>query len=221
MRISPDEVVIWHGGFVTVNMTLVTTWLLMAAMAIAARLITRGVSKGVHVSRWQSGLEIIVLALKDVISGVGLSRPDAYIGFIGTLFLFIAVSNLATVLPFYEPPTGSYSTTAALSLCVFFAVPFFGIRELGLYGYLKTFVQPTFLMLPFHVISQITRTLALATRLFGNIMSGSMVLALLISIAPLVFPIAVIALGLLTGIVQAYIFTILATVFIAAATHEE
>lgn len=221
MRISPDEVVIWHGGFVTVNMTLVTTWLLMAAMAIAARLITRGVSKGVHVSRWQSGLEIIVLALKDVISGVGLSRPDAYIGFIGTLFLFIAVSNLATVLPFYEPPTGSYSTTAALSLCVFFAVPFFGIRELGLYGYLKTFVQPTFLMLPFHVISQITRTLALATRLFGNIMSGSMVLALLISIAPLIFPIAVIALGLLTGIVQAYIFTILATVFIAAATHEE
>ncbi len=221
MRISPDEVIIWHGGFASINMTLVMTWLIMIAMAAAARIITRGVSSGVHVSRWQSGLEIIVTALKDTISGVGLNRPHTYMGFIGTLFLFIAVSNLATVFPFYEPPTGSYSTTVALALSVFFAVPFYGIRELGFFGYLKTFVQPTFLMLPFHVISQITRTLALATRLFGNIMSASMVLALLISISPLIFPVAVIALGLLTGIVQAYIFTILATVFIAAATHEE
>ena len=221
MRISPDEVVVWQNGYITLNLTLVTTWLLITAMASAAKLITRRVSTGVHVSRWQSGLEIVVIALKDLIAGVGLRHPETYLGFIGTLFLFIAVSNLATVLPFYEPPTGSYSTTAALGICVFIAVPFFGIAELGFFGYLKTYVKPTFLMLPFHVISQVTRTLALATRLFGNIMSGTMVLALLISIAPLVFPIAIIALGLLTGIVQAYIFTILATVFIAAATQEE
>jgi len=156
-----------------------------------------------------------------MIEDTGLRRPEKYIGFIGTLFLFIATSNLLIILPFYEPPTGSYSTTAALSLCVFMAVPIFGIENLGFTGYLKTYLKPTFLMLPFHIISEVTRTLALATRLFGNIMSGSMILALLLSLAPLVFPIAIIALGLLTGLVQAYIFTTLATVYIAAAMHEE
>lgn len=221
MRISPDEVIIWHNDYFNLNLTVVTTWFLIIAMAGAARWVTRGVTTGVHVSRRQTCLEIIVLALKDLIAGVGLGRPEKYIGFIGTLFLFIAVSNLSTILPYYEPPTGSYSTTAALALCVFAAVPFFGIRELGFVEYLKTYIKPTFLMLPFHIVSQVTRTLALATRLFGNIMSGSMVLALLISLAPLIFPIAIIALGLLTGIVQAYIFTILAAVFIAAAMNEE
>ncbi|EKD68321.1 MAG: ATP synthase subunit a [uncultured bacterium] len=221
MRISPDEVIIWHSDYFNLNLTVVTTWFLIIAMAAAARWVTRGVTAGVHVSRRQTCLEIIVLALKDLITGVGLSRPEKYIGFIGTLFLFIAVSNLSTILPYYEPPTGSYSTTTALALCVFIAVPVFGIKELGFIGYLKTYIKPTFLMLPFHIVSQVTRTLALATRLFGNIMSGSMILALLISLAPLIFPIAIIALGLLTGIVQAYIFTILAAVFIAAAMNEE
>lgn len=221
MRISPDEVILWHNDYFNLNLTVVTTWFLIIAMAAAARWVTRGVTAGVHVSRRQTCLEIIVLALKDLITGVGLSRPEKYIGFIGTLFLFIAVSNLSTILPYYEPPTGSYSTTTALALCVFIAVPVFGIKELGFIGYLKTYIKPTFLMLPFHIVSQVTRTLALATRLFGNIMSGSMILALLISLAPLIFPIAIIALGLLTGIVQAYIFTILAAVFVAAAMNEE
>lgn len=221
MRISPDEVVIWQSGFINFNLTVATTWLLVAAMAGAAFGARRKISAGERVPRWQTGLEIVVLALMDLIAGIGLREPRKYMGFIGTLFLFIAVSNLATILPFYEPPTASYSTTAALAICVFVAVPVFGVAELGFAGYLKTYVKPTFLMLPFHVISQLTRTLALATRLFGNIMSGSMVLALLISISPLIFPIAVIVLGLLTGVVQAYIFTILATVFIAAATQEE
>ncbi|HNY11249.1 MAG TPA: F0F1 ATP synthase subunit A, partial [Candidatus Wallbacteria bacterium] len=207
MRISPDEVAIWRYGHITLNLTVVTTWLLMIAMIVTAKLITRKVSTGIHVSRWQSGLEIIVITLKDLIGGVGISHPENYLGFLGTLFLFIATSNLSTILPFYEPPTGSYSTTAALAVCVFIAVPFFGIRERGLGGYLKSYVKPTFLMLPFHVISEITRTLAMATRLFGNMMSGTMVLALLISLAPLIFPIGVIALGILTGLVQAYIFT--------------
>lgn len=221
MRISPDEVTVWQNGFLTLNLTVVTTWLLMIAMIAGAKLITRKVSTGLHVSRWQSGLEIVVISLENLIRGVGISRPENYIGFLGTLFLFIAVSNLSTILPFYEPPTGSYSTTAALAVCVFIAVPFFGIRERGMGGYLGSYIKPTFLMLPFHVISEITRTLAMATRLFGNMMSGTMVLALLISLAPLIFPIGVIALGLLTGLVQAYIFTILSTVYIAAATCEE
>lgn len=103
-------------------------------------------------------------------------------GFIGTLFVFIATANLCTVFPWYEPPTGSLSTTAALALFTFFAVPFYGIAERGLRGYLKTYLEPTLLMLPFNIISELSRTLALAVRLFGNIMSGTMILAILMSV---------------------------------------
>ncbi|MEZ5388094.1 MAG: F0F1 ATP synthase subunit A, partial [Prosthecobacter sp.] len=133
---------------------------------------------------------------------------------------FIALSNLCTILPYYEPPTGSLSTTAALAICVCIAVPLFGIAEQGIGGYLKTYIKPTPLMLPFHVISEISRTLALAIRLFGNIMSGSIILGILLTITPFIFPVVMSALGLLTGMVQAYIFSILATVYIAAASSE-
>lgn len=220
MRISPDEEILLRTGLFDVNLTLATTWLVVAFMAAAARMATRDIGKGGPVNGRQAAMEIIVTAVLKMISDTGLRPPERYVSFLGTLFLFLAVSNLLTVVPYYEPPTGSYSTTAALGVCVFVAVPFFGVRELGIRGYLKTYVHPTFLMLPFHAISEVTRTLALATRLFGNMMSGTMVLALLISIAPLIFPIAAIALGLLTGTVQAYIFTTLATVYIAAAMHE-
>jgi F-type H+-transporting ATPase subunit a len=138
--------------------------------------------------------------------------------FIGTLFLFVALSALCTIIPGYQPPTGSLSTTAALALCVFIAVPLFGVREQGLAGYLKTFTQPTVIMLPFNIIGELSRTLALAVRLFGNMMSGVMIIAILLTITPFIFPIAMTALGLLTGMVQAYIFSILAAVYIAAAT---
>ena len=117
--------------------------------------------------------------------------------------------------------TGSLSTTAALAICVFVAVPFFGITEQGLRGYLDSYLKPTVIMLPFNIISELSRTLALAVRLFGNMMSGTMILAILLTIAPLIFPIVMSALGLLTGMVQAYIFSILATVYIAAATRED
>jgi len=138
---------------------------------------------------------------------------------LGTLVLFLAMAALCTILPGYQPPTGSLSTTAALALCVFVAVPLFGIEERGLGNYLKAYAQPTFIMLPFNIISELTRTLALAVRLFGNMMSGAMIVAILLSITPFVFPVIMTALGLLTGMVQAYIFFILATVYIAAATR--
>jgi F-type H+-transporting ATPase subunit a len=141
-----------------------------------------------------------------------------YLGFIGTLFLFLTTVNLLTILPFYDPPTGSLSTTTALALCVFVAVPLYGIKSQGLGGYLKSYLKPTFIMLPFNIIGELSRTLALAVRLFGNMMSGSMVVAILLTITPLFFPVVMNLLGLLTGMVQAYIFTILAAVFIAAAT---
>jgi F-type H+-transporting ATPase subunit a len=122
------------------------------------------------------------------------------------------------VIPGFKPPTGSLSTTAALALSVFVAVPLFGIVEQGVGGYLKTYTQPTLIMLPFNIISELSRTLALAVRLFGNMMSGVMIIGILLTITPLLFPVVMTLLGLLTGLVQAYIFSILAGVYIAAAT---
>ncbi|MDI1314733.1 F0F1 ATP synthase subunit A, partial [Prosthecobacter sp.] len=140
-----------------------------------------------------------------------------YIGFLGTLFLFVATAALCTIIPGYEPPTGSLSTTAALALCVLIAVPMFGIADQGMGGYLKSYLEPTIIMLPFNLISEVSRTLALAVRLFGNMMSGAMIIAILLTITPFLFPILMTVLGLLTGMVQAYIFSILAAVYIAAA----
>lgn len=220
MKLSPDETIFWQHGFITINLTIVTTWLLMFVMVLGSWLITRKLKKDIQISRWQCILEMIVIGIKNQIKEIGLNKPEKFIGFIGTLFLFITLSNLCIIFPGYEAPTGSLSTTAALAICVFLAVPFFGISESGIMGYLKSYLQPTFIMLPFNIISEISRTLALAIRLFGNIMSGGMIVTILLSIAPLIFPVLMTILGLITGIVQAYIFSILAIVYIAAATQD-
>ncbi|WP_040298587.1 F0F1 ATP synthase subunit A [Arcticibacter svalbardensis] len=220
MNLTPDQTVFWSHGFITINLTIVTTWGIMLFMVIGAKLVTRKLKTTHKISRWQCILEMIVTGIKDQIQEVGLGNPKQYIGFIGTLFLFIAMCNFWIILPWYEPPTGSLSTTAALAISVFLAVPFFGIQKSGLLGYLKTYIEPTFIMLPFNIISEASRTLALAIRLFGNIMSGGMIIAILLSISPIFIPIVMKALGLLTGMVQAYIFSILATVYIAAAVQE-
>jgi F-type H+-transporting ATPase subunit a len=218
VNLSSDQQILWQHGFLKLNSTIVTTWIMMAVMALSAKLITlRLVSTG-GISRWQSSLEIIVTVLESQISDVGLGRPAKYLPFLGTLFLFVASASLLTVVPGFEPPTGSLSTTAALAICVFLAVPYFGLREQGLMGYLKTYTSPTFIMLPFNIISELSRTLALAVRLFGNMMSGVLIIGILLTITPYLFPVVMTALGLLTGMVQAYIFCILAAVYIAAAT---
>jgi len=219
MRLTPDELIFWRHGALKLNATIVYTWGLMAVLAGGSRLVTRRLSGGPAISRWQSMLELIVTELQEQIKEVGLEPPRRYLGFIGTLFLFVGGAALATVVPGYTPPTGSLSTTTALALCVFAAVPFFGVREQGLGGYLLTYTKPTLLMLPFNVISELSRTLALAVRLFGNMMSGAMLVAILLTITPFFFPILMTLLGLLTGLVQAYIFSILAAVYIAAATR--
>ena len=219
MRLSPDQWIFWQYGFVKLNATIVFTWALMLALVLGSALVTRKLSTGRRQSRWQSLLEIVVTAILKQIEEVGLAQPKRYLGFLGTLFLFVAASALCTVIPGFEPPTASLSTTAALALTVFVAVPFFGITGQGFAGYLKTYVQPTVVMLPFNLISEASRTLALAVRLFGNMMSGAMIVAILLTITPFIFPVAMTVLGLLTGMVQAYIFSILAAVYIAAATR--
>jgi len=219
VRLSPDGMIFWQHGWIKLNGTIVFTWGLMFVLAVGSKLVTRGLSTELTRSRWQNLLEIVVTGIEKQIADVGLREPARYIGFLGTLFLFIALASLCTVIPGYEPPTGSLSTTAALALCVMAAVPLFGIEAEGLGGYLKSYVEPTVIMLPFNIISELSRTLALAVRLFGNMMSGTMILAILLTITPFIFPIAMNALGLLTGMVQAYIFSILAAVYIAAATR--
>ena len=220
MRLSPDQMIFWQHGFFKLNATIVFTWALMLVLAVGAKLVTRNLSTERKRSRWQNLLEIVVTGIEKQIEDVGLQNPKKYIGFLGTLFLFVALAALCTIIPGYEPPTASLSTTAALALSVFLAVPLFGIEEQGLGGYLKSYTKPTFIMLPFNIISELSRTLALAVRLFGNMMSGAMIIGILLTITPFIFPVVMTALGLLTGMVQAYIFFILATVYIAAATHD-
>jgi F-type H+-transporting ATPase subunit a len=211
--------IFWQHGFIKLNATIVFTWGLMLVLAAGSKLITRKLSTGLERSPWQSLLEIVVTAIEKQIEDAGLRQPKRYLGFLGTLFLFVAAASLSTVIPGYEPPTASLSTTTALALCVFVAVPLFGIGEQGVAGYLKTYTEPTVVMLPFNVISELSRTLALAVRLFGNMMSGAMIIGILLTITPFLFPIVMTALGLLTGMVQAYIFSILGAVYIAAATR--
>jgi F-type H+-transporting ATPase subunit a len=218
MRLSPDQMIFWEHGFFKLNGTIVFTWGLMLVLAVGAKLITRNLSRELSRTRWQNLLEIIITAMAQQIGEAGLCEPKKYLSFLGTLFLFVALASLCIVIPGYEPPTASLSTTAALALCVFIAVPWFGLRAQGLRGYLKTYVEPTVVMLPFNLISEISRTLALAVRLFGNMMSGAMIVAILLTITPFLFPAVMTVLGLLTGMVQAYIFSILAAVYIAAAT---
>ena len=219
MHISPDQVIFWQYGFLKLNSTIIFTWGLMFVLAVGSKLITRKLSIDLERSRWQNLLEIVVTSIEKQIEEVGLSQPQKYLGFLGTLFLFVATASLCTLIPGYEPPTGSLSTTTALALCVFVAVPFYGIEEQGVGSYLKSYMKPTFIMLPFNIISELSRTLALAVRLFGNMMSGAMIIAILLTITPFIFPIIMMVLGLLTGMVQAYIFSILAAVYIAAATR--
>ena len=221
MTLTPDSVVYWQAGPVKVNATLVFSWVVMALLVLGSWLATRRLTTGTKLSRGQNLLEVLVGGIREQIREVTMQDPARYLPFVGTLFLYIAVSNVLAAVPGFQPPTGSLSTTAALALCVFVAVPVFGVAERGVAGYLRNYVRPNVFMLPFNVIGELSRTLALAIRLFGNVMSGTMIAAMLLAVAPFVFPVLLQALGLLTGLIQAYIFAVLALVDIAAATRAD
>lgn len=222
LRLTPDEIVFWSHGPVVVNATIVFSWVVMIVLVVLSWLVTRRMDASTDISFGQNLLEVIVQAVRDQIREItGGQNPDQFVPFIGTLFIFIATSNLFTVVPWFEPPTGSLTTTGALALCSFVAVPVFGIQRIGIKRYLRSYIQPTPLMLPFNIISELSRTLALMIRLFGNIMSGSLIAAIIVGIIPLFFPIVMQLLGLLTGMVQAYIFAVLAMVYIASGTRAQ
>ena len=219
MEISPDSIVFWHWGPITIHATILFTWVIMALLAVGSYLVTRRLTSECHMSRWQNLLEVIVAGMRAQIREMSHQDPTRYLPFVGTLFLFIALSNILSVVPGFQPPTGSLSTTAALALCVFVAVPLYGIAQRGLARYLKNYVQPSVFMLPFTVLGEVSRTLALAVRLFGNVMSGTMIAGILLAVVPLFVPVLMQALGLLTGLIQAYIFAMLAMVYIASGTR--
>lgn len=218
MELTPDNTIMFEVWGIAVNATIVNTWIIMALLAGVSMLITRKLRADVPPNRWRTTLEVIVQGIEGQIEEISQrpSRPLLY--FVGTLFLFIFVSNLLMVVPGFTPPTASLSTTAALALSVLVAVPLFGIGSRGLWGYLKTYLEPSVIMLPFNIISEFTRGISLAIRLYGNIMSGAVIGAILLSVAPFFFPVLMEILGLLTGLIQAYIFAILATVYISSAT---
>ncbi|HOJ13297.1 MAG TPA: F0F1 ATP synthase subunit A [Deltaproteobacteria bacterium] len=217
-QISPDQVVLLQWGVVRITATLLYTWVVMAILILVAILVGRKATADTAISRWQNLLEVVVSSIREQIREISQDEPDHYTAFIGTLFLFIGLSNLLLIVPGYVAPTSSLTTTAALAVCVFFAVPIYGISKNGL-AYFKEYFQPTFIFFPFHVMGEFTRTLALMIRLFGNIMSHDKVIAILLAVTPLFFPIVMHALGLLIGMVQAYIFSILAMVYIASVTQ--
>jgi len=223
MPFNPDDLVVWQFGVIAVSATLLYTWLVMAILVTASWLVTRRLSTHERPPRWQNLLEVLVSAMRDQIRDISHQDPGRYLPFIGTLFLFVAMANLLAVVPGYRPPTASLSTTTALAVCVFVAVPLYGIGTRGLGGYLRQYLRPSPFMLPFNIVGELSRTLALAVRLYGNIMSGAMIAGILLSFMPFFFPVLMQLLGLLTGMIQAYIFAVLAMVYIASATtaHEQ
>jgi F-type H+-transporting ATPase subunit a len=218
MTISPDSVIYFYLGPFPVNATLLFTWIVMGVLVLTSWLVTRTISSDLPISPWQNFLEITVSAIQRQIKEVSNQEARHYIPFIGTLFLFVLTSNVLSVFPGFSPPTGSFSTTVALAICVFIAVPIFGVASKGWRAYLQAYIKPTFIMLPFNIIGEISRTLALAVRLYGNMMSGTVIVAILLGVVPLFFPVVMHVLGLLTGVIQAYIFSILAIVYIASAS---
>lgn len=221
MVIDPSEILYFEWGFVRITATLVFTWITMIALALVSYLLTRKIRVEGEISRGQNILETLIEIMDSQIKQVSQQESERYIPFIGTLFIFILASNIFSIIPGYVSPTGSLNTTIALSLCVFISVPIYGIIEQGILGYLKQYTKPTFIMLPFNIIGEISRTLSLAIRLYGNTMSSGIIVAILLGIVPLFFPVVIQALGLLTGVIQAYIFAMLAVVYIAQATKKK
>ena len=224
--------VVLHLGPVPFSEEVVTTWGIIGVLAVGAYLTTHRLSlrlastrghgsatspSAPPAGRWQAGVEALFVLLEDQIRGVVQSDPAPLLPFIGTLFLFLAVANLSSLVPGVKAPTASIETPAALALVVFFAVHAYGIRKKGVWRYLKAFAQPSVLMLPLNVLSEITRTFSMMIRLFGNMMSHEFILGIVVALVGLLVPIPFMALGILIGLIQAYIFAILATVFIGAA----
>lgn len=216
MQHSPlTSAVLFHLGWVTITRPVVTTWIIMAVLATACSLATRRLAA--RPDGQQALIEVVVTAIIGQIEDVIRRDGRPFLPMLGTLFIFLVVANLSGLLPGVEAPTSRIETPAALALIVFVSVHYFGVRARGFRGYLASFAEPKLIMLPLNILSEVTRTFSLMIRLFGNVMSGEFIIAMVVALAGLFVPIPLMALEILVGLVQAYIFTVLATVFIGAA----
>lgn len=207
--------ILFHLGPVPISRPVATTWGIMAVLVLGAWLGLRRAR--VHGGTFQTVLEIVVEALATQIRDVVQRDPWPYLPLLGTLFIFLVFANLSAIVPGMKPPTGHIETPAVLAVIVFLSVHYFGVRARGLLAYLRRYTRPNPILLPLNLLSEITRTFSLMVRLFGNMMSHEFVIAIVAYMAGLLLPIPFMALGILIGLIQAYIFTVLATVFIGAA----
>lgn len=211
-----DLSIAFHVGPVPVTTPVVVTWGLIVVLAVASRLLTLHLR--LHPGRAQAAVELLVTTIEDQLAEIIPDRGRSYLWLLGTMFLFLLFANLSGLVPGIQAPTAHIETPAALAVVVFLSVHVAGVRRHGLLGYLREFAKPSIFLLPLNLLSEITRTFSLMIRLFGNVMSGEFVIAIVLGLAGLLVPLPLMGLELLTGLIQAYIFTTLAAVFIAAAT---
>ncbi len=216
-----DEKIIFSLFGFGVNATLFYTWITMIILVLLSIYLTRHLTSGTKISRLQVVMEMLVTALAAQIHDVSNDRPQKYLSLISTFFLFIALSNLLTIIPWFSAPTASLSTTVAFAFIVFCAIPFYGVKNAGFKGYFKKFIDPTPVMLPLNILSDFSSTFALAFRLYGNMLSGAVIASVLMMLAPFAIPVTMQVLGLLTGTIQAYIFALLAIVYVSSVAPEE
>lgn len=224
MSIDPSDMIYYQYGFIKITATIVYTWVVMLILIFASILVRSSIGKSddpLAVTKSQNVAEALVTTVRGQIREVVQGDPSKYLPFIGTLFIFILFSNVISIVPGFISPTASLNTTTALAICVFLAVPYYGIKSQGIKNYLKQYIKPNVIMLPFNILGEITRTLSLAVRLYGNIMSSGLIVIILLGILPLFFPVLVNIFGLLMGGIQAYVFSILAIVYIASATQQQ
>jgi len=214
-----NPAVVFYLGPFGITSIVVTTWGIMIILGIFCWLATRRLA--LVPGKLQTMLEGLVLAIEDNINAVVPDQTQQVLPFIATLWVYILIANLTGLIPQLHSPTGSFSVTAGLALLVFLSVHWFGIRSGGVGNYLRHYLSPTPLLLPFHLISEVTRTIALAVRLFGNIMSLELVALLVLLVAGLLVPVPLLMLHVIEALVQAYIFGMLALIYVAGAMQSQ
>jgi F-type H+-transporting ATPase subunit a len=208
---------LFHLGPIEVTGTVLDSVIASGVLIVLAWLVRLGLGR--RPSGWPVAAELLVEHFEDLMRDMFGCDPRPYTPLVVSLALFIGVANLIGLVPGLHAPTADFSTTAALAVFVFFAVPFYGIRARGVGGYLRHYLEPSPLLLPFEIITELSRTLALAVRLFGNVMSEELVIAVLLSLAGLLVPVPIMMLAVLTSLVQAYIFAVLTVVYLSAAVR--
>ncbi len=212
-----EPFVVFSLGPLQVTNTVVNTWIIMAIISIAFIILGRRLR--VRPTRWQNALEWVVEAIDGLIRDMIPTNPRLFLPIVGTLAVFITAANLGGLVPGLKSPTTDINTPLALAIVVFFSVHYYGIRQKGLIGHLKHYVEPIFILLPIELASELARTLSLTFRLFGNILGEEIVIAVLFLILPYFIPVPMMLFSIFTSVIQAYVFAMLTVVYLSGAVQ--